>query len=115
MNQAASKLPLEIDCASVKKMLDHGDDFLLLDCREADEYETVRIEGSRLLPMSELMARAAELDEFKAKHVVVHCHHGGRSPKVANWLRSQGFDRSQSMSGGIHRWAEQIDPKLPKY
>jgi rhodanese-related sulfurtransferase len=110
-----SKLPLEIDCHSVKQLVDAGDEFLLLDCRETDEYELVRIDGAQLLPMSELMTRVGELEEHRAGRVVVHCHHGGRSMRVAHWLRQQGFDQAQSMAGGIDRWAEQIDPSLARY
>jgi rhodanese-related sulfurtransferase len=115
MSAAPVNLPLETDCQTVKARLDAGAEFLLLDCREADEYETVKIEGSLLLPMSELMTRVAEIERFKNSDLVVHCHHGGRSLKVANWLRQQGFTRAQSLAGGIDQWAAEIDPSLPRY
>jgi len=106
---------MEIDCASVKSKLDANENFLLLDCREQDEYDLVRIRGAKLLPMSELMVRVGELEEFKGRPVVVHCHHGGRSLRVAGWLRQQGFEQAQSMSGGIDAWAQNIDPTLARY
>lgn len=115
MPHGPSNIPLEINCQAVKSKLDAGDDFLLLDCREVDEYQTVNIKGARLLPMSQLMTRVGEIEEFKDKAVVVHCHHGGRSLKVANWLRQQGFLQAQSMAGGIDEWATGIDPSLPRY
>jgi rhodanese-related sulfurtransferase len=46
---------------------------------------------------------------------VVHCHHGGRSLRVAHWLREQGFANAQSMAGGIDRWSQEIDPSVPRY
>ena len=107
--------PLEIDCRTVKQRLDSGAPFLLLDCREQDEYSRVNIAGARLLPMSEIADRVAELEEFKTTAVVVHCHHGGRSLRVARWLRDQGFAHAQSLAGGIDEWAQQIDPSLPRY
>jgi rhodanese-related sulfurtransferase len=109
------QLPMETTCQAVKAKLDAGDEFLLLDCREQDEHELVHIEGSRLLPMSELMVRAAELEPFRSGEVVVHCHHGGRSMQVTQWLRQQGYARAQSMAGGIDRWASEIEPNLPRY
>jgi len=111
----AEKLPLEISCQAVKAKLDAGDDFVLLDCREEDEYGTVHISQAKLFPMSQLMAKAAELDPYRECEVVVHCHHGGRSMQVTRWLRQQGFAKAQSMAGGIDAWAAEIDPSLPRY
>jgi rhodanese-related sulfurtransferase len=111
----SAPLPLEVDCRTVRQMLDAAQDFLLLDCREADEHAKVAIAGSTLIPMSQIVDRAAELEPHRGQRIVVHCHHGGRSLRVANWLRQQGFDQAQSLSGGIDRWAIQIDPSLPRY
>ncbi len=112
---AANELPLEVTCRAVKEKLDTGEAFLLLDCREMDEYSVAHIEGARLLPMSELSARLGELDAYRNQEVVVHCHHGGRSERVANWLRGQGFAGARTMVGGIDRWAEEIDRSVPRY
>ena len=111
----AEKLPLETSCQTVKAKLDACDHFVLLDCREEDEYATVCIAGAKLFPMSQLMAKAAELEPFRDCEVVVHCHHGGRSMQVTRWLRQQGFAKAQSMAGGIDAWAVEIDPSLPRY
>lgn len=115
MTADSAAVPWEIDCRTVKERLDRGDPLLLVDCREADEYQLVRIEGAQLVPMSELVARVGELEPYRGQDIVIHCHHGGRSLRVAQWLRQQGFARAQSMAGGIHQWAEEIDPRLPKY
>jgi adenylyltransferase/sulfurtransferase len=108
-------LPLEISCDDVQRLRTSGTDFMLLDCRERDEHELVRIGGATLLPMSELMDRAGELAPHKARRLVVHCHHGGRSMRVAQWLRGQGFEQVQSMAGGIDQWAAEIEPGMPRY
>jgi rhodanese-related sulfurtransferase len=108
-------LPLETDCGTVKARLDAGEKFLLLDCREPDEHQLVSIPGAVLLPMSELQQRVAELETHRGGMIVVHCHHGGRSLRVTNWLRSQGYEQAQSMAGGIDQWAVEIDPKLTRY
>jgi len=109
-------LPLEIDCLqTAAKLRQQLDDFVLIDCREEAEHATAHIDAARLIPMSQMMARAAELEAWRDKHIVVHCHHGGRSMKVTQWLRSQGFDLAQSMAGGIDAWSQQIDPSVPRY
>jgi rhodanese-related sulfurtransferase len=112
---AFDSLALEVAPVEVKRMLDDKADFLLLDCREADEHSTVHIAQAMLLPMSELAGRVSEIEAHRNGRIVVHCHRGGRSLRVANWLRQQGFAGAQSMSGGIDQWAVEIDPTLPRY
>lgn len=106
---------LEIDCRTVKQRLDDKADFLLLDCRESTEYATARIEGSVLIPMSEITDRVQELEALRSKPIVVHCHHGGRSLRVTLWLRSQGFTDVLNLTGGIDEWSQQIDSTVPRY
>jgi rhodanese-related sulfurtransferase len=107
--------PLHIDVRSVKELLDADEDFLLLDCREQDEYDLVRIGGSRLIPLGEIPARLSELEPYRNKRIVAHCHHGGRSLQITQWLRSQGFTTVQNMMGGIDSWALLIETSLPRY
>lgn len=107
--------PLEVDCQTVKLKIDNGEEFLFLDCREQNEYDLVHIEGTKLLPMSEIQDRVRELDEHRGGEVVVYCHHGGRSLQVAGWLTQQGFQNAKSLAGGIDLWAQVIDPALARY
>lgn len=106
---------LEIDCRTVKQRLDGGEKFLLLDCRQPEEYATARIDGAVLLPMGEIAERVQELEAWRTKPIVVHCHHGGRSLRVTLWLRSQGFTDVLNLRGGIDEWSQQIDPAVPRY
>lgn len=108
-------LPLEIDCHAVQGLLDEGADVLLLDCRTSEEHAVARIAGALLVPMSELKERIAELEPHRSGRIIVHCHHGGRSLRVAAWLRQQGFEQAQSLAGGIDLWAQVIDPSIPRY
>src|SRR5437762_14242687 len=103
-------LPIEIDCRTVSERLGDDNQFVLVDCREPDEYAIVKIPGARLLPMSQLAARVAELEPFRESDIAIHCHHGGRSLKVAHWLREQGFAKAQRLTGGIDAWAPETDP-----
>ena len=103
----------EINPEQVKALLYGGEAFTLLDVREPWEWETARIEGSQLMPMDTIPSRQQELDPDA--RIVVVCHHGVRSLNVTHWLRQQGFEKVQSMRGGIHRWARFVDPKVPTY
>lgn len=108
-------VPLEISCDEVRRRREAGESLMLVDCREADEVAIAAIKGARWIPMGELPDRAGELAGREADRVVVHCHLGGRSLRVARWLRQQGFEKAQSMTGGIDQWAEQIEPGMTRY
>jgi rhodanese-related sulfurtransferase len=108
-------LPLDIDVRSVKQLRDDGAKFVLLDCREPSEVATARIDGSITIPMREIPSRLAELEPHKTGRIVIHCHHGGRSLRVAQFLRQQGFDQAQNLAGGIDAWSLEIDPTVPRY
>ncbi|MFK7778266.1 MAG: rhodanese-like domain-containing protein [Gimesia sp.] len=107
--------PQEIDCQAVKQKLDSKHSFLLLDCREQDEYDTVNIESSQLLPMSEIQQRVTELEKHRAEEIIVFCHHGMRSMQVTSWLLQQGFTNVKSMQGGIDAWSCKIDNSKLRY
>ena len=108
-------LPIDIDVRTVKQMLDRGEKFTLLDCREPNEVATAKIVGSTHIPMREIPGRLAELEPQKSGRLIVHCHHGGRSLRVTQFLRQQGFAQVQNMSGGIDAWSLEVDPKVPRY
>jgi rhodanese-related sulfurtransferase len=115
MNTSPGNLALEIDVRSVKALLDQGEPLLLVDCREADEYEFVRLNEATLIPMGQIPARISELEGHRQGRIIVHCHFGGRSLQVVQWLRGQGFTQAQNMTGGIDAWSVEIDPSLPRY
>ncbi|MFL2870092.1 MAG: rhodanese-like domain-containing protein [Pirellulaceae bacterium] len=108
-------MDIEIEVGAVKQLIDDDAEFLLLDCREQEEWDLVHIDGALLIPMSEIQQRVEELTMHKDGHIVVQCHHGGRSLQVAHWLKNQGFDQAQSMRGGIDVWSQAIDSSLPRY
>lgn len=115
MIMSENPLPMEIGVREVKSLLDQQADFLFVDCREPEEHKLTHIAGAMLVPMKELATRIGELQPARGRRVVVHCHHGGRSLQVANWLRGQGFAQAQSMKGGIDQWSTDVDPAVPRY
>jgi len=107
-------MDLEITIDQLKQHLASPTPPLLLDVREQWEYDTAHIDGATLIPMAEIPARAfKELDEDSP--ILVLCHHGARSMSVAVWLRNQGFEQAQSVSGGIDAWSRNVDPTVPRY
>lgn len=102
----------EISAAELKGRLDKGEDIFILDVREQGEYDHSNI-GGYLVPLRELPKRVGELDP--GREIVVMCHSGARSARAAQFLRQAGFQQVKNLTGGIDKWAREIDPKLPRY
>ena len=96
----------------LKQRLDSGGDLLVLDVREPYEYQIANI-GGQLIPMNEVPRRLGEIDPNR--EIVVHCAVGGRSQRVAEFLKQNGYEKVSNLAGGIKAWSEQIDPTVPKY
>lgn len=86
---------------------------VLLDVREPWEYETCKINGSLSIPMNTIPAQVDQLD--KDTPLVCICHHGARSMRVAYFLENHGYTQIINLTGGIHAWAQQVDPAMPTY
>jgi adenylyltransferase/sulfurtransferase len=111
--EAESTVPVPtMTVTELKRRLDAGDDVFVLDVREPHERDICHI-GGELIPMRQIPARASELDS--ARDIVVYCRTGVRSAQVVEFLRGAGFKRVWNLRGGIHAWADEIDPDIPKY
>jgi rhodanese-related sulfurtransferase len=104
----------EITATELKARLDKGDDLQIIDVREPNEYEAARLEGSKLIPLGQILNRRDEIDE--SRETVVHCKLGGRSAKAIEALTRAGFaGRLVNLKGGITAWSNDVDPNVPKY
>jgi adenylyltransferase/sulfurtransferase len=112
---AAAWPPPEVSAAEVSAAQARGDEFLLLDVREPGEYETAHIAGARLLPLGQLEARLGELESWRERRVVIHCHKGGRSARACELLHRRGFSDVANLAGGIDAWSLTVDPQVPRY
>lgn len=94
-------------------MMDSGEDFVLIDVREPDEYEICNL-GGKLIPLGEIPSRHAEIP--KDKLVVMQCRSGGRSGQAVQWLEGNfGYENLYNLAGGILAWSDEIDPSVTKY
>ena len=75
---------------------------VLLDVREADEWEAGHVEGAVHVPMNEIPGRTGELSADV--NIVVVCKVGSRSAQVAAWLNHQGYC-AYNLAGGLMAWA----------
>ncbi len=86
---------------------------VLLDVREHVELEIAAVADALHIPMREIPSRLVELD--RALPLVVMCHTGGRSRRVAEFLLGNGFSKVFNLRGGIDAWSTEIDPRVPRY
>ncbi|MCE3231411.1 MAG: sulfurtransferase [Alphaproteobacteria bacterium] len=86
---------------------------LVLDVREAEELTICALPNGVHIPLGDLPSVAYKLPEDRV--IVTLCHHGRRSFQAALWLKSRGFAEVLNLNGGIHAWAEQVDPSMRRY
>ncbi len=96
----------------LKRRLDTGEDFQLIDVREPYEYQIAQI-GGKLIPQNDVPQRLAEIDRHR--EVVVHCRSGARSQRIAEFLKQSGYPQVSNLAGGILAWSDEIDPRVQKY
>lgn len=104
---------LEITAQELKRRIDQGEPFVLVDVREPHEWQICHIEGARLIPLSEFARRVNELDT--ATEIVLQCHHGQRSMRALQFLKKTGFTKLKNLQGGIDAWAAGVEPDMPRY
>jgi adenylyltransferase/sulfurtransferase len=102
----------QITVKELKRRIDAGEDVQLIDVREPYEYQIAQI-GGKLIPQNDVPQRLAEID--RNREVVVHCKSGGRSQRIAEFLKQSGYPRVVNVAGGILAWSDEIDPKVQKY
>lgn len=105
---------MEIEPAEVKRRVAAGEKVRMVDVREPFEHRQANIADAELIPMG-TVPQAIETLRSAREPLIVFCHHGMRSLQVVEWLRSQGVENCQSMSGGIDRWSIEIDSSVPRY
>ena len=87
----------------------------LLDVRQPDEHALVALPNSTLIPLAEVPFRADEIEAWKDEDMVVYCHHGVRSAMAIGYLRVAGFKKLHNLTGGIARWADDVEPTMRRY
>ena len=102
-----------ITVQELKRKMDGGDTFVLVDVREPHEIAISELPGSVKIPLGTLPMNVNKLST--ADDIVIHCRTGARSAKAVQFLMSAGFRKVWNLTGGIDRWAVEIDPGVPRY
>ena len=102
-----------VSAVELDERLKRGEEVLIVDVREPDEYAHARIEGARLLPLTRFPEWAETLNPDD--EIVFMCHHGIRSAQVCAFLAREGFKKLYNLEGGIDAWSCDVDPSVPRY
>jgi adenylyltransferase/sulfurtransferase len=102
----------QITVKELKHRMDAGEDVYILDVREPFEYQIANL-GGKLIPQNDVPQRLAEID--RNREIIVQCKSGGRSQRIAELLKQNGYERVSNLAGGILAWSNEIDPSMKKY
>jgi sulfur-carrier protein adenylyltransferase/sulfurtransferase len=101
----------DITPTELSQRIASGEDIVLIDVREPYEWDAGHIEGATHIPMNQVPQRLSEIP--KDKEVVMICRSGGRSGHVQqHLLGQQGYTRVLNLTGGMQRWAREVDPAI---
>ena len=96
----------ETNVVEVKKRMDRGDKFLLVDVREESEFAKDHLPGAvhmgKGIIERDIEARAPDLNA----EMILYCGGGFRSALAADNLQKMGYTNVISMDGGIRDWRE---------
>lgn len=103
----------EIQPAQLAERLATGDDLEIIDVREPFEWELGHIPGARLVPLGRIADEIPRLD--KRRETILYCKVGLRSRFAAEQLADAGLSQVRSLTGGILRWIDEVDPTMTRY
>jgi len=85
-------------------------DAIVLDVRDAAEFQSGHVPNARHIPVAEMEKRLKELDKFKQRPLVVVCRSGPRAASACALLRKNGFAEVFTLKGGILGWSQASMP-----
>jgi rhodanese-related sulfurtransferase len=100
-------LPANVSSKHVAELYRQGE-VVIVDVRQAWEYEDVHVEDSILIPLDELSERTDEVPTDQP--VILLCRSGNRSGQALRLLENAGFDNVHNLVGGITAWEQQGYP-----
>ena len=98
----------QITAEEAKKIMDSGEEHIILDTREQDEFDEGHIPGAILIPYNEIENKAEAMLPDKDKLILVYCRSGRRSKIAAESLSKLGYTNVKEF-GGIIDWSYEIE------
>ena len=97
----------QITAEEAKKIMDSGEEHIILDTREQDEFDEGHIPGAILIPYTEIENKAEEMLPDKDAQILVYCRSGRRSKIASESLAKLGYTNVKEF-GGIIDWPYEV-------
>jgi rhodanese-related sulfurtransferase len=98
----------EITPAQLAERLARGEELVLIDVREPHEWDAGHLDQALHVPLQQVPKRLDEMP--RDKELVMICRSGGRSANAQQFLKQNGYTRVLNLTGGMMRWARDVDP-----
>ena len=98
----------QITPQEAKKIMDSGEEYIILDVREQDEYDSGHIPGAILIPYTEIENKAKGMLPDKDAQILVYCRSGRRSKIASESLVKLGYTDIKEF-GGIIDWPYEVE------
>lgn len=99
---------LNITAGEAREIMDRETDYVILDVRTQEEFDTGHIPGAVLIPHTEIKTRAETEMPDKDQLILVYCRSGNRSKQASEVLVQLGYTRIREF-GGINDWPYEIE------
>lgn len=95
----------DINVVELKKKMDAGEAFVLIDVREPYEHQEFNI-GGQLIPMGNFPRIIPDLEDHQEQEVIVYCRSGRRSGIIKEMMAQAGFKNVRNLEGGMLAWID---------
>ena len=99
---------ISISAQEAKEIMDNQNDYIILDVRTLEEYNTGHIPNAILIPDNQIKEKAESILKDKNQLILVYCRSGRRSKNASNILVSLGYTNIKEF-GGIIDWPYEIE------
>ena len=105
VSEAKSRVK-ETNVRDVKRRMDGGEKFVLVDVREESEWARGHIAGAVYLGKGVIERDAEQRFPDPSTKLILYCGGGFRSALAADNLQKMGYKNVESMDGGWKGWVE---------
>lgn len=101
-----------VSCRDLRKLQEKGEKHVIIDVRDAADYEAGHIEGSVHVPLRELEGNIESLVADKGEYVIVVGEERGLAPETHDRLKAKGYSKVEFLLGGFDEWCKPAAPDV---